>query len=146
ARLRLGAGARMRPLLVAGVIAAALVAVSTANGFADDCDAVALPLVRHFLEARAARKYRESQRYLSEHFGQHFRDTYGAAYLDYMGDPDVTWRQSAAQSSALTPGQCTVQVTSMRTAAGSSGAVAETYTLVETFLGWRIDRWQWQAQ
>src|SRR5262249_44078076 len=87
-----------------------------------------------------------SQRYLSEHFGQHFRDTYGAAYLDYMGDPDVTWRQSAAQSSALTPGQCTVEVTSMRTAAGSSGAVAETYTLVETYLGWRIDGGRWQAQ
>src|SRR5262249_56898565 len=145
ARLRLGAGARMRPLLVAGVIAAALVALPPDKGFGDEGDAVALTLVRHFLEARDAGEYRESQRYLSENFGQHFRDTYGAAYLDYMGDPDVTWRQSAAQSSALTPGQCTVEVASMRTAAGSSGAVAETYTLAETYLGWRIDGWRWQA-
>jgi hypothetical protein len=124
---------------------AMILAITVMPAAAADCDPAALGIVRNFLEARDAQEYRRAQRYLSDDFGQHFRDTYGAAYLDYLGDPDVTWRQSAIQGSAVAGSQCTVSVASIREAQGVSGAVAETYTLVVTYRGWRIDRWQWRG-
>jgi len=123
---------------------AGLLSYAGTPAFAVECDPTAIVTVRNFLDARDGRAYRESQRYLSSGFGQSFRNAYGAAYLDYMGDPDVTWRQSAIQSSSVAPGQCTVLVSSTRDAGGASGAATETYTLVETYQGWRIGSWQWQ--
>ncbi len=111
---------------------------------AEECDATAIVTVRYYLEARDNGEYRQAERYLSSDFGQHFRDTYGAAYLDYMSDPDVTWRESTIQGSTVAPGQCSAAVSSTREALGVSGVVSEAYTLVETYLGWRIDDWQWQ--
>lgn len=124
---------------------AAWLSVTAMPTSAAECDPAALTTVRNFLEARDAGGYRAAQRYLSSEFGQHFRDTYGAAYLDYLGDPDVTWRQSAVQGSSVAPGQCTVSVSSIRQAQGVSGSAIETYTLVETYRGWQIDRWQWST-
>lgn len=123
---------------------AGLLGCAASPAIAAECDPTALVTVRNFLDARDGRAYRESQRYLSSGFGQSFRNAYGAAYLDYMGDPDVTWRQSAIQSSSVAPGQCTVLVSSTRDAGGASSAATETYTLVETYQGWRIGSWQWQ--
>ncbi len=137
---------RRRSLVgLAACLVSALLSFTAFPASALDCDPAALTTVRHFLEDRDAGEYRQAQRYLSSDFGQHFRDTYGAAYLDYMANPDVTWRQSAIQGSATAPGLCTVSISSVRDDHGVSGAAAETYTLVETYRGWRIDRWQWSA-
>jgi len=131
------------PGFTIGVLIAALLG-SAAPAAAAACDANAIATVRYFLEDREAREYRRAQRYLSEGFGQHFRSAYSAAYIDYMSYPDVTWRQSSIQGSALSGGQCTVSVSAVRYSQTGSGAVAETYTLVATYLGWRIEDWRWQ--
>jgi hypothetical protein len=121
-----------------------LFALGVGSAAAADCDAAALTIVRYYLEDREAGEHRRAQRYLSPEFGQRFRDAYDAAYLDYMGDPDVRWRESAIQSSSAAGGACTVTVSSRREAEGGSAAIAETYTLASTYLGWRIEAWRWQ--
>jgi hypothetical protein len=126
-------------LLVALTIGAIPARVTAAQ-----CDAGALTIVRYYLDDRDAGEYRRAQRYLSPDFGRRFRDIYEAAYLEYMSDPDVRWRQATIQGSASGSGSCTVSVTATRDAAGGSAAVAETYTLAQTYQGWRIEEWRWQ--
>ena len=133
--MRIAAGALVVTLMIG---------LGAGGAAAADCDPAALTIVRYYLESRDAGEYRRAQRYLSPDFGQRFRDTYDAGYLDYFSDPDVRWRQSTIQGSTLEAGRCTVSVGAVRDSQTGSGAVAETYTLVATYLGWRIEDWRWQ--
>jgi hypothetical protein len=126
------------------LLGALTIALLPARVTAAGCDGAALTTVRYYLEDRDAGEYRRAQRYLSPDFGPRFREIYEATYLDYMSDADVRWRQATIQGSASGSGSCTVSVTATRDAAGGSAAVAETYTLAQTYQGWRIEEWRWQ--
>lgn len=131
-------GLRVLELLVAVVL------VTTTAASAGSCDASAISVVSGYLEARDGGDYRRAQRYLSPDFGQHFREQTGAAYLEYVAASGRNWRESRLEATTATVGQCVAQVATMReTDAGATSAV-ETYTLLPTPRGWRIDRWEWQ--
>jgi hypothetical protein len=131
-------------LLVAIAVLLAAVCGAAPEARAEACDTDVTSIVRGFLARRDAGDYRALPRYLTSRFEASFRAATGRGYFEYIGDPDVTWRDTAVASSLASESGCTLLVRTTRTADGTSATVNETYTAVRTEQGWRIDAWEWQ--
>lgn len=117
---------------------------TTTAALAASCDPSAISVVSGYLQARDDGDYRRAQRYLSSDFGSQFREQTGAAYLEYVAASGRSWRESRLGATTETVGQCLAQVATSRATDADALSVVETYTLVQTPRGWRIDRWEWQ--
>ena len=131
-------------LLVAVAMVIATLCGAAPEARAEGCDTEVTSIVRGFLARRDAGEYRALPRYLTSRFEAGFRAATGRGYLGYIADPDVTWRDTALESLQASGSSCILLVRTTRVADGSTTTVSESYTVVRTERGWRIDGWEWQ--
>ena len=130
----------MVPFIATSLVAAFFLGAANA----DPCDTGVTSIIQGFAARRDAGDYTVLSRYLTTPFEVAFRDTISESYLEHIANPDVTWRDSRLQGSTSSAAGCTAEIRSTRVTDGASTAINETYTLVQTDRGWRIDRWDWQ--